>query len=71
MIESDGFKFLVRRLHVELESAQARKDHASSWEDNRVAHGEVGVYQTLTELDEAIENEFFTIAFTESDEEQE
>lgn len=70
MVESDGWTYFVRRLRAERDSAQDRKNHASSWEANRVAHGEVGVYDILTEFADAIETEFASIAINESSEEQ-
>lgn len=68
MFETEGWRYFVKRMHAELDSARQRKEHAVSWETNRVAHGEVYVYTTLTELDDAVESEYASIAIQESDE---
>lgn len=68
LFNSDGWHFLEERLWNEYEAARARKEHASSWEQNRVAHGEVEAYQAILSQPTSIDSEFASEDDTESEE---
>lgn len=58
LFESDGWRYFEARMWAEYESARLRKEHAPSWEQNRVAHGEVDTYRAILSLPLSIDNEY-------------
>lgn len=70
MFESEGWRYFEERLWTEYESARSRKEHAPSWETNRVAHGEAEAYRAIMSLPLSIDNEFVGEDMPESEDDE-
>lgn len=69
LFESDVWiRFVMPRLTEAVEAARARKEHAETWEDNRIAHGEVRALTATLELPAAIEAEIASVVEPEESE---
>lgn len=62
LLESDGWALLQQWLQGQAEAAQGRATYAQTWEDNRVAVGQMYVYTQLADLNDAVHAEFTELA---------
>jgi hypothetical protein len=61
MFESEGWRFYMTRVLAEHEASRQRKEHASSWDANRVAHGEVHAYFMTICTEESVDAEYISM----------
>ena len=62
LMESDGWPLIAEWAAAEAEAAKQRALNAQTWEENRIAVGQLFVFEQVAQLDEGIENEFRQLA---------